>query len=273
LSKEVFHSAIGKVGPLLFDGLSDRPPRVYLLDVEGTTSPFSLVSEQLFPYARKHLASFLREHWTEPEVRADLVLLTVENRAESAEKQVPRFAQDDKSFGAGERGPDSAQIESAVAYLLWLMDQDRKSTALKSLQGKIWKSGFLAGELVGTVFPDVPEALDRWSKKARVAIYSSGSVEAQKLLFWHSSAGDLTPFIASYFDTRIGAKTSAESYRAIAAAMGVATGEVLFVSDLVRELGPAREAGCLTRLSVREGNAVVADRKGHVAMRSFAEIE
>jgi|SRR5579859_7796992 len=237
-------------------------PKLYLLDVEGTTSPVSLVSEQLFPYARRHLEGFLRGHWDEPEVRADLVLLAEENRAEGDEQQILRFAQDDKPLGT----------DSAVAYLLWLMDRDRKSTALKSIQGKIWRSGYLAGELVGTVFPDVPGAFERWSRVAKVAIYSSGSVEAQKLIFRYSSAGDLTGFISAYFDTRTGAKTSAESYRAIAAAMGVETSEILFVSDLLRELDPAREAGCETLLSMREGNAVVEDTFGHEPVGSFANI-
>jgi enolase-phosphatase E1 len=130
----------------------------------------------------------------------------------------------------------------------------------------------LAGELVGTVFADVPEAVARWSREARVAIYSSGSVEAQQLLFRYSSAGDLTPYIAGYFDTRTGPKTAPESYRAIADAMGVKTEEILFVSDLLRELDPAREAGCETRLSVREGNSPVEDSLGHEVVRSFAEI-
>ena len=232
--------------------------QVYLLDVEGTTSPVSLVSEQLFPYARRHLQAFLRANSGSVEVRADLALLFDENRIE-ADPAAPRIE-------------DAANVDRAMAYLLWLMDRDRKSTALKSLQGKVWKNGYEAGELVGTVFADVPQALARWSANARVAIYSSGSVEAQRLIFGHSSAGDLTPMLSSYFDTRVGAKTSAASYAAIAAAMGVTTGELLFVSDLLRELNPAREAGCATRLSLREGNAPVADAEGHVAIRSFAEI-
>jgi len=232
--------------------------QVYLLDVEGTTSPVSLVSEQLFPYARRHLQAFLRANGGSVEVLADLALLFDENRIE-ASPAAPRIE-------------DAANVDRAMAYLLWLMDRDRKSTALKSLQGKVWKNGYEAGELVGTVFADVPQALARWSANARVAIYSSGSVEAQRLIFGHSSAGDLTPMLSSYFDTRVGAKTSAASYAAIAAAMGVTTGELLFVSDLLRELNPAREAGCATRLSLREGNAPVADAEGHVAIRSFAEI-
>jgi enolase-phosphatase E1 len=232
--------------------------RLYLLDVEGTTSPVSLVYEQLFPYASRHLEAYLGAHADEAEVRADLALLLQENEADT---------------DAGKPEMDkAADVKQAGAYLLWLMDRDRKSTALKSLQGKIWNAGFLAGELVGTVFDDVPIALANWSATAKVAIYSSGSVEAQRLLFGHSSAGDLTPFLSGHFDTRVGAKTSPESYRKIAAAMNVAPAEVLFLSDVVRELDPAREAGCQTRLVLRQGNAPVDDAHGHLPVRSFAEI-
>lgn len=234
-------------------------PKLYLLDVEGTTSPISLVSEQLFPFARKHLAEYLQMHEGEAEIVADLELLAKENRAE-ADSSRPQFG------GAGDG------VDKAVAYLLWLMDRDRKSTALKSLQGQIWKVGFEAGELVGTVFSDVPDAMRRWSSRAKVAIYSSGSVEAQKLLFAHSSAGDLTPYISAYFDTRSGAKVSAASYKAVARETGTETQEILFFSDVVRELEAAREAGCATGLLIREGNSPVEDTKGHRSLHSFAEI-
>lgn len=232
-------------------------PRLYLLDVEGTTSPISLVSEQLFPYARRHLAEYLQAHAGEAEMEADLKLLAAENKSE-ADASHPFF------------GDTGDGLDRAVAYLLWLMDRDRKSTALKSLQGKIWKAGFEAGELVGTVFPDVPEAMERWSRHAKVAIYSSGSVEAQKLLFSHSSAGDLTPHISAHFDTRTGSKVFAESYKAIAAKMSLEAREILFFSDAVRELDAARDAGCGTCLVIREGNAPVEDMKGHLPVRSFA---
>jgi enolase-phosphatase E1 len=236
-------------------------PRVYLFDVEGTTSPVSLVSEQLFPYARRQLVTFLKEHATEPDVQADLALLAEENRAEKGPGH-PLIASTSPGIG----------WEDAVPYLNWLMDQDRKSTALKSLQGRIWKDGYLAGELVGTVFPDVRNAFARLSSVARVVIYSSGSVEAQRLIFQYSSAGDLTPYLSGYFDTRTGPKTSPESYRAIAAALDVKTEEIMFVSDVLRELNPARDAGCQTRLSLREGNQPVSDADGHMAIVSFDEI-
>ncbi|MFC5863927.1 acireductone synthase [Acidicapsa dinghuensis] len=232
-------------------------PKLYLLDVEGTTSPISLVSEQLFPYARKHLAAYLRAHDNDAAVAADLELLGQENSSETDDSR-PAIT--------------GGSLEDAIAYLLWLMDRDRKSTALKSLQGKIWKAGFEAGELVGTVFPDVPEAMMRWSSHGKVSIYSSGSVEAQKLLFRYSSVGDLTPLISANFDTRIGPKIAAASYKTIASAMGIELSGILFFSDVVRELDAAREAGCATRLVIREGNAWVADANGHTSVRSFAEL-
>src|SRR6201996_2545154 len=107
---------------------------------------------------------------------------------------------------------------------------------LPGWEGRVWRAGFEAGELVGTLFEDVPQAIARWNQHAPVAIYSSGSVEAQQLLFRHSSAGDLTPYLAGFFDTRIGAKTSTASYAAIATAARVEPREVIFFSDVLREL-------------------------------------
>jgi enolase-phosphatase E1 len=230
-------------------------PRVYLLDVEGTVAPLTLTSELLFPYARAHLREFIVKHLAEDSVGLDLAQLAQE-RCSEADAEAPQC------LGDG--------VES-LDYLFWLMDRDRKSTALKSLQGKVWKMGFESGELKGALFADVPQALERWNEHARVAIYSSGSVEAQRLLFRYSTFGDLSGLIAANFDTRIGAKANAESYAAIAEAMQVKPEEVLFFSDVVRELDAAREAGCGTRLVVREGNAPVDDAHGHRMIPSFTD--
>ncbi len=232
------------------------PPRVYLLDVEGTVAPLTLTSEVLFPYARTHLADFLKQNLARPDVQADLKLLAEENRAEESQT-CPTY------------GVEIRNELYARSYLTWLMDNDRKSTALKSIQGRIWKAGFESGELKGTLFDDVPAAFQRWSQLARVAIYSSGSTEAQQLLFRHSIFGDLTPMISGYFDTRTGAKGDSASYTAIAAAMEVAPAEVLFFSDVVRELDAAREAGCGTRLVMRPGNLPVEDPRGHEIIESL----
>jgi enolase-phosphatase E1 len=250
--------------------MTPAPPRLhrpglYLLDVEGTVAPISFVYEQLFPYARAHIAAFLKQHLNRQDVQDDLKLLAEENRAELSPAEL--------SQASPTHGIEIRNELHARAYLLWLMDQDRKSTALKSLQGKIWKVGFESGELKGTLFADVPAAFARWSSRGKIAIYSSGSVEAQRLLFRHSIYGDLTPSIAGYFDTRTGIKTAPASYAAISAELGVDPCQALFFSDVVRELDPAREAGLDTRLVMREGNAPVEDAHGHTGIHSFDEME
>ena len=232
-----------------------KPPKLFLLDVEGTIAPLSLVYEQLFPYARAHFERYLQANAGEPGVVSDLRALVEESVAET-DAAAPKFT-------------NPEYWDEAIPYLSWLMDRDRKSTALKSLQGRIWKGGFECDELQGTLFEDVPPALERWSTAAHVAIYSSGSVAAQLLLFRHSNFGDLTPLISGYFDTRTGPKTAKESYESIANAMDCDPREIMFFSDAVRELDPAREAGCHTRLVMREGNAPVEDSHGHRKIKTF----
>ena len=247
--------------------MSEERPNVYLLDVEGTVAPLTLTTEVLFPYARAHFSDFLQRSRGNEGVQRDLALLAEENRAEKSQG-IPHLPLVN----------DLSQVETprfrldAMVYITWLMDRDRKSTALKSLQGKIWKAGFESGQLKGELFDDVPDAFARWSKAGKVAIYSSGSVEAQQLLFRYSTYGDLTPMIAGYFDTRTGAKAESVSYAAIAASFDVGPGSVLFFSDVVRELDAARDAGCQTRLVMRPGNALVEDGHGHSTVETFAFI-
>ena len=242
-------------------------PRLYLLDIEGTVAPIWFVTETLFPYARRHFPEFLRQNFDEAAVRADLALLAEERRTE-ADASAPAI------HVACRRAADGspAFVATSIPYLLWLMDRDRKSTALKSLQGKIWKAGYERGELKSELFPDVPEALARWSQRAQIAIYSSGSAEAQVLFFQHSNYGDLRPVISGYFDTRTGPKQASASYAAIAAAMQVAPADVLFFSDVPGELDAAREAGCGTRLVTRPGNLPVEDANGHSVIESFGSL-
>ena len=245
--------------------------KVYLLDVEGTVAPLSLVTGQLFPYARKHFDSFLRENITQDSVHRDLMMLKLE-RTQEQDPDAPSFDPPASRTDPGVVSMSPAKgVPLVLRYIFWLMDRDRKSTALKSLQGKIWRAGFEQGELKGTLFADVPAAFERWAKVGKVAIYSSGSVEAQQLLFRHSTYGDLTPLISGYFDTRIGPKSESASYAAIAARFAVAPANMLFFSDVVRELDAARAAGCATRLVVREGNAPV-DPHGHASTPTLTGI-
>ena len=221
--------------------------RAIVLDIEGTTTPIAFVHDVLFPYARTHLVEFLRADWASPGVVEAVRRLSAEHAGDLA---------------AGEHPPawimDSTHdpIASVAAYCGWLMDRDRKSPGLKTLQGLIWECGYQAGTLRGIVFPDVAPAMRRWTAAGLdIAIYSSGSELAQRRLFESTTEGDLTPLVTAFFDTAIGGKTEPESYRRIAARLGRRPGDVLFVSDLTREIAAAREAGLDVRLSRRPGNA------------------
>jgi enolase-phosphatase E1 len=235
--------------------------RVLLLDVEGTTTSVSFVYDVLFPFARAHLAERLQDAATDPAVAADVASLREERRAEEDEAA--------PSWIEGSREQSRA---SATAYARWLMDRDRKSTALKSLQGRIWEAGYRAGALRSHVYPDVRPALERWRAGGRsIAVFSSGSVLAQRLLFAHSEEGDLTPLVGAYFDTTTGPKRDEQSYRRIASALAAAPADILFLSDVAEELDAARAAGLRTALCVRGPEAAPAT--GHPVLRSFDEIE
>lgn len=237
--------------------------RAVLLDIEGTTTPIEFVYQVLFPYARTHVKKFLQQHQHSPDVCDDLEELQEECARDLRRGLEPPPWQDDS---------EDSLIESVVEYVGWLIERDRKSTALKSLQGKIWQAGYRSGELRSEVYADVPPALSRWRKQQReIAIFSSGSVLAQKLLFAHTAAGDLTRFLKHYFDTATGAKTEAESYRRIATALGLPGLQIIFLSDVATELDAAHVAGMQTALCVRPGRPQ-PDTTGHSIVRSFDEI-
>jgi enolase-phosphatase E1 len=232
-----------------------------LLDIEGTTTPIAFVVNVLFPYARRRLPRYIEEHATAPEHQAIFDRLRDEHAADAAAGEaVPVWAD----------APSSDWCVSLVRYVEWLMDRDRKSSGLKTLQGKIWEEGYRAGELLGEVFEDVPSALARWqNERLQIGIFSSGSVLAQQLLFRYSSAGDLTGFLRWYFDTTTGGKADPDSYRRIAAALALPSEAILFVSDVTRELDAARTAGMECRLSIRPGNQPVAQDHGYAVVRTF----
>ena len=219
-----------------------------LLDIEGTTCPVSFVAEELFPYARAALPDYLARHGEEADVAA---LVT----AVDADWQANRHPEA-QALRQGHAVTDAQPMaERVVPYLQWLIDHDIKLTALKDLQGRIWAHGYGDGSITAPLFPDVAEALRRWHQQGLVlAVYSSGSVPAQKLLYRHSRDGDLSPLFSHWFDTRVGAKQEVSSYTAIAAAMQVRPEQVLFISDALGELEAAHRAGMAVVLSDRPGN-------------------
>ena len=224
--------------------------RAILLDIEGTTTPIAFVHEVLFSYARDHVKEYLANN---PDAE-DIARLREEHAADVSK---------------GEQPP--AEL---AAYVEWLIARDRKSTGLKSLQGKIWRQGYLDGSLKSQVYADVAPAFARWRARGlSIHIFSSGSVLAQQLLFAHTDAGDLTKFIDQYFDTNIGKKGEAASYRRIAEALSLGAEEVLFISDVVAELDAANEAGMQILLSIRPGNPPQQAAERYRAIHSFENLE
>jgi enolase-phosphatase E1 len=203
--------------------------RAIVTDIEGTTSSISFVHDVLFPYARKRLPAFVETHGDQPEVQHWL------------------------HEAAREAGLIEASRQDIIEMLLRWIDADRKSTALKALQGMIWKDGYAAGEYRAHVYPEVAARLREWRADGlRLYVYSSGSIVAQQLFFHYSAAGDLTPLFAGYFDTTTGHKRESASYQRIAEAVGEQPEHLLFLSDIVEELDAARTAGWQTAWLVRE---------------------
>ena len=238
--------------------------RGVLLDIEGTTTPIAFVHEVLFSYARSRAKNYLAAHFDSADAVADLAQLREEHATDVEQRLEPP---------ALVKGPRDVEIASVVDYVHWLIDRDRKSTALKSLQGKIWRQGYLEGTLKAPLFADVVQTLKRWRRAGlKISIFSSGSSLAQQLLFAHTEAGDLTEFIDNYFDTTNGSKTAIESYRHIASALCLPAPEVLFISDVVPELDAASAAGMQTLLCGRPGNRPEVPTERHQVVQSFNDI-
>ena len=218
-------------------------PVAVLLDVEGTTTPIAFVRDTLFPFVRDRLPDWLTANANRPEVAAEIA-------------ETRRLA------------PTREPLDTLLGWI----DADAKVTPLKTLQGLVWESGYTEGLLKGELYPDVAPHLHAWSDaRIRLAIYSSGSVEAQKLLFGHSTAGDLATVFERHFDTRIGAKREAASYDRIAIALGVPTPEVLFLSDVEAELDAAAAAGLRTIQLVRAADGTLASER-HPTAADFAAV-
>ncbi|OGI43513.1 MAG: 2,3-diketo-5-methylthio-1-phosphopentane phosphatase [Candidatus Muproteobacteria bacterium RBG_16_64_11] len=207
--------------------------KAIVTDVEGTTTSLSFVKDVLFPYARARLPEFVRAHRNDPLVRQFL---------------------DDTAKAAG-RALDE---DGAIAQLIEWIDQDKKITPLKALQGMIWERGYRHRDFTGHVYADAARNLAQWHARGlKLYVFSSGSVQAQKLIFGYSDCGDLTPLFSGYFDTAIGAKRKPASYAAISAAIGYPPAEILFLSDTKEELDAAHRAGMYTVQLVRDGALAV----------------
>lgn len=219
--------------------------KAILTDIEGTTSSIAFVFEVLFPYAKKHLPDYVRSCAAQ-DTQSSL-LQAVRDEAQEPE----------------------ADTERVIAILAQWMEQDVKATSLKALQGLVWQKGYISGEIQGHVYPDAVAALQTWQQQGyQLYVYSSGSVQAQKLIFGYSVAGDLTPLFSDYFDTTSGHKREAASYMRIAQAIGLPAEHILFLSDVVEELDAAHASGMHTCGLAREQGVLA----GHLTVDSFVQI-
>ncbi len=220
--------------------------KVILTDIEGTTTDISFVHDVLFPYARQQLPAFVQEHWQEPAVQEIMQQARLE---------------------LSEAGAD--QVTLIQAFINWI-DQDKKVTALKTLQGLIWVEGYKSGDFTGHVYQDAYDCLKKWhAQGVELSIFSSGSVKAQQLLFGYSDFGDLTPLFSDYFDTTTGHKREKAAYVAIADSLKQAPENILFLSDIVEELDAAQSAGMKTCLLARDQ---MPDNSTHAVVSTFESI-
>jgi len=224
--------------------------RYVLTDIEGTTTPITFVHDVLFPYSKARLAEFVRTH--------------------ANDSRVQNCLEDTKKTVHEEEGHAVSDDEATQQLERWIQ-QDRKHPALKTLQGMIWRYGYESGTYTSEVYADVRPALERWKERGLgLGIYSSGSVEAQQLLFGHTPTGDMTPLFAHFFDTAVGGKRESSSYQAILTRLSLPGSAVLFLSDVPEELDAAEAAGMRTVQLIRPGTVASA---GHQTARDFTEVE
>ena len=211
-----------------------------LTDIEGTCTSLSFVKDTLFPYSRETMANFVAKHADDPEIA----------------KLLRDVAQ--------QLGNEQARLPQLVDQLQRWIDEDQKIPALKAIQGFQWQYGYQQGDFTGHLYQDAYDQFQYWrSRQIDLYVYSSGSIKAQKLLFSHSTYGDISDWFAGFFDTGVGKKTDTQSYQRIAAEISQASANILFLSDITAELDAAHQSGmqvaCLQRSTPVPCNYFVAN--------------
>ena len=238
--------------------------KAIVLDIEGTTCPVNFVSQTLFPFAQRQLAKTICTPNRKPGVSAAVEEAIAEWKRDSDPASQALLLQ-----ATDQNTPTPEEISQ---YLDHLIQCDRKSTALKELQGIIWEQGYASGELKSPLYADVIPTLNSWKQQAiKLAVYSSGSVKAQQLLYSHTTGGDITDRFSQWFDTRTGPKLNADSYKAISDMIQIKPASILFVSDHPGECDAALASGMETRFCLREGNPF-RDGGVHRVIQDLSEI-
>jgi enolase-phosphatase E1 len=221
--------------------------KAVVTDIEGTTTSLSFVKDVLFPYARENMQAFVSRHANDPKVREQLDAVCQEVGKALTDQQI-------------------------IDQLLQWIDEDKKITPLKALQGMIWEAGYKNGDYTGHVYDDAVANMNKWhAQGTKLYVFSSGSVQAQKLIYGYSGSGDLTPLFSGYYDTRIGKKREVSAYQYIVQEIGEPAENIVFLSDIKEELDAAKRAGMQTIWLVREGE--VDPQAAHKQVKNFDEIE
>jgi len=253
-------------------------PKAIIMDIEGTVAPISFVTEVLFPYVSKNLPAYLDKTWETVDTKADVTALLAQSEADVAASVDGVVAISPAVAAAASDVAAPAEAVAALkaavlANVAWQMSLNRKMGALKGLQGHVWRDAFVSGEVKGQIYGDVYDAMRRWrAAGVKLYIYSSGSVEAQKLVFGHSVHGDMTPLLDGYFDTAVGHKRERGAYDAILAAIDCAPAEALFLTDIYEESVAADAAGMGTILLIRDGNAPLPEGNEFPTATTFDSI-
>ncbi|KAG5347956.1 ENOPH phosphatase, partial [Acromyrmex charruanus] len=241
--------------------------KTVLVDIEGTTTSISFVKETLFPYVRQNLKDYIETKWEDEEFKQDYEKLKEQAKKDEEEKV--------EGFIAITGDKPEEEKDSLLKNVLWQMDNDRKTAALKQLQGHMWREAYKTGTVKGHIYEDVPKAIESWTNNGqKIYVYSSGSVEAQKLLFEYSIHGDLLKYFNGFFDTEVGAKQESDSYKNILSKISENPSDVVFLTDVVKEAAAAKEAGLSTIIVVREGNAPLTDEENitYTTIKSFLDL-
>ncbi|CAL8326845.1 unnamed protein product [Boreogadus saida] len=243
-----------------------------LLDIEGTTTPITFVKDILFPYIRDQLEDYLSTHWEEDECKQDVHLLKKQLEEDLRQNRACPVHVLDQTVHTDEE----KAIHEVMENVLWQMAADRKTTALKQFQGHMWRAAYSAGRIKGEMYPDVVPSIRSWRRHGlKVYIYSSGSVEAQKLLFGYSVEGDVLDLFDGHFDTNIGLKVEGKSYERIAERIGCPPEEITFLTDVSREAKAAEDAGMNVVVVVRPGNLELSEEERglYTLVTSFNQLQ
>jgi enolase-phosphatase E1 len=223
---------------------------VVLTDIEGPTAPRRVVADVMVPYVRANLRGWLTQHARDPDIAGWIYEVSALS------------------------GASPWDVDGCVDTLLDWLDADLNMEPLKAIQARMWRDAYAVGDLSASVYPDAYGAFDAWrDAEARVVVFSTGSLDAQRSLCRFAVGGDLEAQVHAWFDARVGSKRDPRSYRTIATKLAVSPSQVMFLSDTVEELDAAAAAGMRTVFVARDRSLETSASVTHTTVSSLLELE